>query len=183
MDGKQSQIEAVVQSVLDEVAGKGLMAGAFGSLYNFLNLVVFYNVREYFDACESEPADSTRRAQSRALFNAVVALDSAADYLFHAEQRQVPDTLAFLKNLNEPALLEIREIANAVKHCVRRKPQHLQAAQVARPNLHAVVDATAEVNVQLRFSVQFFEAARPNIERAWQFWFDKAREIEGGFAV
>jgi len=182
MDGKQSQIEAAVQSVLDELAGKGLIAGAFGSLYNFLNLVVFYSVTEYFDACESEPADSTRRAQSRALFNAVVALDSAADYLFHAEQRQEPDTLAFLKNLNEPALLEIREIANAVKHCVRRKPQHLQAAQVARPNLHAVVDATAEVNVQLRFSVQFFEAARPNIERAWQFWFDKSREIEQAFA-
>lgn len=182
MDRTKSRIEAAVQSVLDEVAGKGLMTGAFGSLYNFLNLVVFYNVTEYFDAYESEPADSTRRAQSRALFNAVVALDSAADYLFHAEQRQEPDTMAFLKKLNEPALLEIREIANAVKHCVRRKPEQLQAAQVARPSLDAGVDTTAGVSVQLRFSVQFFEAAKPSIERAWQFWFDKGREIERGFA-
>jgi len=183
MDEQKAKIGAAVQSVLDQAAGNGLMAGAFGSLYNFLNLVVFYNVTEYFDACKSEPADTSRRAQSRALFNAVVALDSAVDYLFHAEQRQEPDVPTFLKNLNEPALLEIREIANAVKHCVRRRDDQLQASQVARPELGYAVDTSEGVKVQLRFSVEFFETAKQSIERAWQFWFDKSREIERVFPL
>jgi hypothetical protein len=172
------KIEAAVQSVVDEVSGRGLMAGAFGSLYNFLNLVVFYNVREYFDVRETEHGDPIGRVQARALFNAVVALDSAADYLFHAQPGESRNISAFLKSLNEPALLEIREIANAVKHCVRHRPEKLHAAEVARPGVAFEVEASEGFRVNLQFSVAFFDAANQSIERAWQFWFDKSRELE-----
>lgn len=178
MDERKASVEEAVQAVLDEVTGNGLMAGAFGNLHNFLHFVVFYNVTEYFDSCKSDEPDITRRAQSRALFNAVVALDSAADYLFHAESRPGQDVLTFLRNLNEPALLEIREIANALKHCVRRRPEQLHAAQVARPALGFEVDTSRDIAVKLQFSVDFFVTANQSIEKAWQFWFDCAQQIE-----
>jgi hypothetical protein len=183
MDEQKAKIEAAVQSVLDEVGGKGLMAGAFGSLDNLLNLVVSYNVMEYFDVREKEHGDPIRRVPARALFNAVVALDSAADYLFHALPGRRQDLPAFLKSLDEPALLEIREIANAVKHCVRRRPEQLQAAEVALPGVTFEVSANEGVNIRLQFSVEFFDAANRSIEKAWQFWFDKSREIERGLAT
>jgi hypothetical protein len=178
MDDIDAQVRAAVQAVVNEAAGTGYMAGAFGSLYNFLSFIVFPNVIEYFDTCKLENRDIIRRDQSRALFNAVVALDSAADYLFHAEGRQERDPAAFIRALNVPALVELREIANAVKHCVRHRPEQLHSASVARPGVGFDLDTSNGIQVKIQFSMDFFEVANRHVEGAWHFWMAKSREIE-----
>lgn len=179
MDERDARIQAAVQAVMAEAAGTGMMAGAFGSLYNFLNLIVFPNVIEYFHANESDTPDLTRRRQSRAFFNAVVALDSAADYLFHSSTpRSERDASAFIRALGVPALVELREIANAIKHCVRHRPEQLHAANVAKPALGAELDTSNGVQVKLEFSVEFFKVADEHLGAAWRFWMEKSRELE-----
>jgi hypothetical protein len=134
---------------------------------------------------EADEQDITRRHQSRLFFNAIVALDSAADYLFHAESREEKNVQEFLQNLNVPALLAIREIANAVKHCERNNPDKLRAAAVAKTkgDVHIDMSDQEKIGISLRISVGFFEEVHPYISTAFKFWLDKSDSIEMARAI
>ena len=162
-----------------------MITGAFDCLYNFLHVVVFDNCSDYFQSIGANEQDITRRHQSRAFFNAIVALDSAVDYLFHAESREEKNVQEFLQNLNVPALLEIREIANAVKHCERNRPDKLRAAAVAKTqgDVHIDMSDQETIGISLSISVSYFEEVRPHISAAFKFWLEKSDSIEMARAI
>ena len=121
------------------------------------------------------------KRQSQLFVNAVVALDSAADYLYCSTEHGQQKIEDFLKELGEPALLEVREWANAMKHCKRWNPKKLQAVDVAKPTCDFRADTLApeQVRLRLEFSVRFFEEASPVVKAAMEFWFEQSRLIEG----
>jgi len=157
---------------------------SFATLHNFLNHIALNNCVEYFEAQKANPADRTRRDEHRHLFNAVVALDSLVDHLYHAKtrtetfERYREDLLA-----KEPVLRKVRELANALKHCVthdkpnKRKPN---AADLAELTLHVKVDFSGELPsiTSVDVSAEFLLDAPKTVEEAWNYWIEYAHQLD-----
>jgi hypothetical protein len=157
------------------------LAPVFANLHNFLHFVVFDNFVEYDMARTSDPADSTRRKQQRLLFNAVVAFDSAVDHAFQLTGG-AKNEAEFLTNVlakQEPALLRVREIANAMKHCVTRNRDRLDASGLATTTLHVSVTIDGRApNVDLGLTSELIPDADEALDRAWRFWHGVAERID-----
>jgi hypothetical protein len=157
------------------------LAPVFANLHNFLNFVVFYNFVEYDQARDADPADSTRRNQQRLLFNAVVAFDSAVDYAHHVAggHGSATEFLANVLGRKEPALVRLREFANAMKHCATRNPAKLDASGLATASLHfAVTVQDGAPSVELKLTTDLIADLEDVLTRAWHFWHDVAGRID-----
>jgi hypothetical protein len=157
------------------------LAPVFASLHNFLNFVVFENFVEYDQARTSDPADSTRRRQQRLLFNAVVAFDSAVDYAFQITGG-AKDATEFLTKVlakKEPALLRVREFANAMKHCVTKSRDRLDASGLATTTIHvSITIEDGAPNVDLDLTTDLIADAEQALDSAWRFWHGVAERID-----
>jgi hypothetical protein len=150
---------------------------AFANLHNFVHFIVLNNCVDYFSATKSNPSDSTRRDELRHLFNAVVALDSAVDHAFAARPRTMKFP-AFFEELakREPAILRVRELANALKHCVTNSQARPNAVDLAQTTVHVEVDACKpEPVVNVRLSTSVLGDVKQTIEAAFNFWRDYAQ--------
>jgi hypothetical protein len=157
------------------------LAPVFANLHNFLNFVVFYNFVDYDQARNADQADSTRGNQQRLLFNAAVAFDSAVDYVHQVAggQGTATDFLVNVLGKKEPALVWLREFANAMKHCVTRNPAKLDASGLATTTLHFAVRVQDGVpSVDLQLTTALIADAEDALTRAWHFWHDVAGRID-----
>jgi hypothetical protein len=155
--------------------------GSFGSLRNFLERVALPNCVDYFWEAKKETRDKTKREQTRHLFNAIVSLDSAVDYMFH-EHTEAPTVTALIAGL-PPEIGELRELANALKHCVRGNdrggrfqpsPSKTPAKAVVYPKINVTVKLTNEggpAGVKLDVSTEMLATANEILGRAFGYWF------------
>lgn len=154
--------------------------GAFGNLHNFVHFIALNNCVEYFNA-EPNPADTTQRERSRMLFNAVVALDSAADHAYYAETRDVTfkQFRAQLCKI-EPALDELRELANAMKHCVTGRADRLNGVELAQTTVVFDLDSSNQPWPAIRAEVetQLLADADRILEAAFRFWVGQAQSMD-----
>lgn len=157
---------------------------SFATLHNFLNHIVLNNCVEYFHSQEANPGDRTRRDEHRHLFNAVVALDSVVDHLYFAKSRTETFQVFFDQVATEaPVILKVRELANALKHCVTRdrpnKPKP-NAADLAELKLHVKVDFSGEVPsvTSVDVSAEFLLDAPKTVEEAWNYWIQYAHKLD-----
>ena len=166
-------------------AGTGVFCGPFESSRAFVETIALTNCVEYFSETKR---DVLNRRRSLRLFNAVVSLDSAVDYLWHDRGHPVP-LQVFLDELarEEPALKELRELSNALKHCTRGRQdkkgfkiddRKRHAGEVVPMNLKVDVgaDASGEPAVTLTISSDLLEEAHSVLERAFRFWQARAQE-------
>jgi hypothetical protein len=158
-----------------------IFKGSFGSLRNFLEMVALPNCVDYFREAEKETRDKTKREQTRHLFNAIVSLDCAVDYMF-SEQTQVSSFRVFFSG--QPAeVRNLREISNALKHCVRGSekgglfrpdPSKTAAKAVVYPKINVTVKLTNEggpAGVKLDVSTEMLGAANEVLTAAFGYWF------------
>jgi hypothetical protein len=163
--------------------------GAFGNLHNFLHFIALPNCLDFFHREQSEReevanngqvADVTRRELSRVLFNAVVSLDTVLDYAFHAEGGG-PDQGPFNQRLfqKERALAELREISNAMKHCVTRNADRLDGAEVVQTRIHgeAVVTDALAVNVTIQIEAKVISRANDALGNSFRFWLSQGQQM------
>lgn len=167
------------------------LAGPFGNLHNFLHFIALPNCSELAELEQGEReeieekgriADSTRREFSRALFNAVVSLDSVLDYAFQAEGGgTAQDQHAFNARLfeKEPGLNDLREVANAMKHCVTWNPQRMNGEAVVRTSIRGDVTVTAdlEVTVDLQIESHIIDKAGTALPKAFRFWLSQGQRM------
>jgi hypothetical protein len=158
-----------------------IFKGSFGSLRNFLETVALQNCVDYFRELEKESPDKTKREQARHLFNAIVSLDSAVDYMFW-EQTQAPTVKALIAGLPSE-IGELREMANALKHCVRGgydkggrfqpNPSKTPAKAIVRPQVNVTVKLTNEggpAGIRMDVSTELLEAAHRALLAAFGYW-------------
>jgi hypothetical protein len=157
---------------------------AFANVHNFLHFIVLPNCIEYFDAQEQNPNDSTRRDEHRHLFNAVVGLDSAVDHSFNAKPRSISfeqyrdDLIA-----REPILGKLREVANALKHCVTRdkpakpKPDATDLSKLTI-NVHVDVSSVGTSVTKVDLTTEFLLDAKRTVEEAFRFWLTYAQKLD-----
>jgi hypothetical protein len=143
---------------------------------------VLPNCQEYLHLCEGEQPDPTRRELSRALFNAIVALDSAVDHAFYSEPRDV--TFAeFFRQLSaeNPVIGEVRELANAMKHCVTRRADRLDGAELAQGYIDVEIDLEpSKPRVKVELGTDLLDDADRVMEAAFKFWFECAHQMDVG---
>lgn len=156
------------------------LGGPLGSFRNFLAMVALPNCIDYFDAEKRETGDTTRREETRHLFNAVVALDSVVDYMFH--EQGAPGRLAdFIATLNAPEVAALREIANALKHCVRGQHRgrafqetsdktHARDIHVSTLHVDVVAEANALPSVNFEITSALLSDARDALANAFRYW-------------
>src|SRR6188768_306251 len=157
---------------------------AFANVHNFLHFILLPNCIESFDAQEQNTNDTTRRDEHRHMFNAVVGLDSAVDHAFSAKPRKISferyrDELI----AREPVLGKLREVANALKHCVTR-----DTPAKPRPNAADVSQLTINVDVGLSeggtlitkvdLTTEFLLDAKKTVEEAFRFWLAYAQTLD-----
>lgn len=164
--------------------------GAFANLHNFLFFVALPNCTEFFrlEQAETEEmekrgelADPTKRELSRALFNAVVSLDAVLDYAFHAErggtnQRPFNEML----EQHEPAITELREISNALKHCVTRADAKTNSAEVLHTYVQAQLGVTEVTSsrVTVKIEAELLAKARSALTAAFRFWLSQGQKMD-----
>ncbi len=171
------------EEVLRQLFDKALdvFKGPFGSLRNFLEMVALPNCVDYFQEAETESRDAIRREQTRHLFNATVSLDSAVDYMF-SEQTQASSVTALIASMPSE-IGELREIANALKHCVRGRndragqfqpdPSKTAAKAVVRPKFNVTVKLTNQdgpPGVKVDVSAELLAVANKSLAAAFAFW-------------
>lgn len=154
-----------------------LFDGPFGTSANYLTMIALPNCVEYFGELEQPNPGIVRREQARRLFNAVVALDAAVEYVYHAENRAISMTAsAFIKSLGSE-VERLRDVANALKHCVRgndrtvpfrRDDAKTHAHGYATTNLSVSVDLSAG-HVQVTGDT-VLDDAHAALLAAWQYW-------------
>src|SRR5690606_299108 len=166
--------------------------GAFGNLHNFLHFIALNNCVDLFHeeqveeeqiAERGKPADSTRRKYSRLLFNAVVSLDSVLDHAFSAEGGgKQNEQWAFNEKLfkKEPALRDLREVSNALKHCVTRSSKKVDGVDLVQNQLEGAVrineDGSFEVNTVIQSEV--LAMAREALPQAFRFWRAQGQQMD-----
>jgi hypothetical protein len=160
-----------------------VLAPAFANVHNFVYFIVFDNCRAYFDSITQNPNDSTRRDEYRHLFNAVVALDSAVDHAYHAKSRPGIGDKQYLAELaaKEPAIGKLRELANALKHCITTSDKKPNAQDLARSLVHVSVAISQEhppVVTSIKLSSEVLLDAKETIEAAFGFWMGYAKQLE-----
>lgn len=158
-----------------------IFKGTYSSLHNFLAFVALPNCVAYFSETNAETKDVIQRERGRCLFNAVVSLDCAVEYLFHETRfdDQGPSSVADVLAGN-PVLARLRDISNAMKHCVRGKASKngfaaddtkKHASDLSSTTVKGTVGLEGEV-VQLDVSLktEFDAAAVHALEDAWRYW-------------
>src|SRR6187402_599151 len=165
--------------------------GAFGNLHNFLHFIALNNCVDFDHHARSEEeelaakgriADVTQRKYSRLLFNAVTSLDAVLDYAFHAEgggtdeQQREFNKVLFAK---EPALAELREVSNAMKHCITRNSNKLNGEGVIQTRITGEVTVSRElhVDVHVQFEVDIVPRATDALEKAFRFWMTQGQQM------
>lgn len=158
------------------------LLGPLGSFRNFVSMIVLPNVcdydREQKRLAEGLSKDSTRRELTRRLFNAVVALDSAVDHYYH-DVKPGTSLQDFLKTL-PPEIAQLRELSNAMKHCVRGTEKKgvftvadgkAHAKDIAKTHIEGSVTIENGVPVvQLTFSSTLLEGADELLGSAFRYW-------------
>lgn len=153
---------------------------AFANLHNFLHFIVLPNCTDYFDEQELHPEDSTRRAEHRSLFNVVVALDSAVDHAYWAKPRPVSFE-QYREDLikAQPIVGKVRELANALKHCIIKEKPHKpkpNAADLAKVTVVVDIDDSGALTVDL--NTEFLLDAAKTVEDAFAYWLAIAQKLD-----
>ena len=158
------------------------LLGPLGSFRNFISMIALPNVCDYDHEqkrhAEGLSKDSTRRELTPLLFNAVVALDSAVDLYYH-DVNPGTSLQDFLKTL-PPEIAQLRELSNAMKHCVRGTEKKgvytvadgkTHAKDIAKTHIEGSVTFENGVpDVQLTFSSTLLEGAVELVGAAFRYW-------------
>jgi hypothetical protein len=165
------------------IVAMNVLAPAFANVHNFVYFIVFDNCRAYFDSTTQNPNDSTRRDEYRHLFNAVAALDCAVDHAYHSKSRPGVTDKQYLVELaaKEPAIGKVRELSNALKHCITTSDKRPNARDVARSRIHVSVVISEEhppIVTSIKLSSEVLLGAKETIEAAFRFWMDYAKQLE-----
>lgn len=160
------------------------LLGPLGSFRNFVSMIALPNVCDYYHEqkrhAEGLSKDSTRRELTRLLFNAVVALDSAVDHCYH-DLNPGKSLQDFLRTL-PPEIAQLRELSNAMKHCVRGTEKKgvftmadgkTHAKDIAKTHIKGSVTLENGVpDVQLTFSSALLEGVDELVGAAFRYWVD-----------
>lgn len=140
-------------------------SGAFDSTYHFISEIVLPNFQFFEKSFTSSPGNQ-KAGSFRSFYNSVVSMNSILDYLFwecldlqniinngegdSAEYQgilsvKMEEEGRFRNNLYKlyPVLSDIHEIANALKHCKRKKTGKIGASTVFQQS------STLKVNLEL----------------------------------
>lgn len=158
------------------------LAGPLASFYNFLNMVALPNCVAYFEEKDdADRPDTTKRELTRLLFNAVVSLDSAFDYRYHqvgSDGKVTEHLKAYSIEHGCPALVELRDISNALKHCIRGygtkpNPDKVHAPQILPVQMQGSVSVSDGIpTVTATLSAEILAQADEALTKAFHYWYD-----------
>ncbi len=182
----------------DEISGDWitqpmpLLGSPFANHFAFLNFVALPLFVAY-ERRMREPADAFERSRSASMFAAVVALDAVPEYVFH-DLGAWPSEGELRRELarGAPALGELHELANALKHCRRGRLNRATGRfEVADGKLHAadVAPTDAQVGVEmgeggavrvtLSLGAPILARIPECLEECWRFWVAASQSPDG----
>lgn len=163
-------------SVRKEIA-MDAFRGLLGSHTNYLAHVALDNCVDYFglveaqkEECRDETPDRYKRL--RYFLNAIESLNNIPEYFFHEYKGQQQWNDSQLNNIlgqirsKHAILRDIEQIANAYKHCIRRKSDDLHAGDMQSPLLELSIGSNG---VKVKYSCESIEDEEIMGE-AFRFW-------------
>lgn len=160
------------------------MMSPFSNHYQYIQHIVLNNLWAF--KCSFKEDRNNIRRNSCLFFNAVVSVNHIPDYMFWEWEEDLKnigikkefalyshlekiDDFSFMKN--------IREVANAAKHCVRRDKSKMKAREISKEFIKMDVDIPEriekieDIKIKSDFSTEsYYEKNLHVIENAYHFW-------------
>ena len=152
-----------------------IFKGPLGSHLNYISMIALANCCDYFDLVKEHKEKSLNKTPDqvkrlRYFLNAITSLNNIPEYIYHEykEEKALGKENDFLNKFREayPIMNDIAVVANAYKHCQRRKENDVHAKDLQNPSL---IIQMAEGSSKSTFNIDSIEDEEL-LGEAFRFW-------------
>jgi hypothetical protein len=153
--------------------------GPLGSHLNYLNHIALQNCSDYFQLAKAQEERSSQLSTSdkyerlRYFLNSIESLNNILEYFYHEYKSEEgwPEIICpqILGNMRKKHSIfeNIEQVANAYKHCIRRKSASLHASDLQSPQ---IIISIIEGNVSVKYEFDSIECENTIMGEAYRFW-------------